>query len=482
MRKRGKRTPWRRKQAEADVAERSHGGFQDGGGGAVPGANPEDAGFAPEPRPADGYAPISIEELESRVERGAVRSEAAEESPESASEARYGAAGVDDETGVEGPPAGGPGPGEFEATGGGDLDGDEEFALTPQELEPEPEAGPGEGYDGLDYESDPEDPTGEIFDRGPIDETRRLPVALIAVIGVVVAVIVLVIGLGWMGGADEETPVASGQEAPTAATAEPAPAFSEPVAGEAAAEPTAAVNGSNDSPEMAAASPAGGSPMSAPPGDASPEARDAAPAAAVRWPAPAAAPAPSATPAAALALAPAVAPEPAGPSAPADGRLLVRSMPPGAEVIVNGQSRGTTPLALAGLPYGPYEVEVALAGYGSRREQFLLAAGDPIGSLNADLTADPPAPAAAPATTPAGSPPAAEVATGSILAETRPAGAGVWLDQRLVGETPMSIPDVPTGPHQIEFRLDGYRTWTTTVEVAPATRARVAASLDDAAR
>ena len=33
----------------------------------------------------------------------------------------------------------------------------------------------------------------------------------------------------------------------------------------------------------------------------------------------------------------------------------MRSMPPGAEVIVNGQPRGTTPLALAALPYGKGE-------------------------------------------------------------------------------------------------------------------------------
>jgi hypothetical protein len=156
-------------------------------------------------------------------------------------------------------------------------------------------------------------------------------------------------------------------------------------------------------------------------------------------------------------------------------------MPPGAEVVVNGESRGTTPLALANLPHGPYDVAVTLAGYGTRSVQITLDANDPIGRFNPDLTSEPAAPSTDGAL-PAASPPVAEVGIGSIFAETRPSGAAVWLDQRHVGETPTLVRNVPAGAHQIEFRRDGYRTWTTTVEVVPATQARVAASLDEAVR
>ena len=280
-----------------------------------------------------------------------------------------------------------------------------------------------------------------------------------AAIGVAVAVTAFVIGLGWMGaGADDDA--AAAEEAGASVADGRGRAFSEGVVDEAAAEPADAA-----APEPAATPPRGASPATVAASGVGP----AAAASPVRLPEPVASPAPEP---------PAPPPAPPEPAA-GDGRLLVRSMPPGAAVIVNGQSRGTTPLALAELPYGPYEVEVTLAGYGSRREHLVLDAGGPIGSLNADLTADPTRPAAGGAT---GPPPAAEVGIGSILAETRPPGAAVWLDQRFVGETPVSIPDVPAGGHRIEFRLGGYRTWTTTVEVAPATQARVAASLDDAAR
>ncbi len=438
----------------ADVAEGLHAGLRDGRGTGA-GGESEEAGPGSDAPAADAYLPISVGELESRVEGGGARPASGDEPSEAASEPRPVA-----EEGEDGMLAGDPAPGgaEPESTGPaetGDVDDDDGgFALTPEE-----------GYDyGLEDEAEPEDPSGEIFGRGPADQARRLPVALVAVIGVAVAVTAFVIGLGWMGGDDGDAAV-TGEEAGEAVTAgDPARAFSEAV-----------VEAGNDAPAAAAAPGGDGAPVVASAGETSPPAGGAAPetpAPAPPRPAPVAAPVAGSPPPAALPP-----PEPVD----AEGRLLVRSMPPGAEVIVNGESRGTTPLALAELPYGPYEVEVILAGYPPRREQFMLEAGDPIGSLNADLAA---APAGAPAAggTPAGSPPAEQVGIGSILAETRPPGAEVWLDQRLVGETPMSIPAVPAGAHRIEFRLDGYRIWTTTVEVAPATQARVAASLADAAR
>ena len=450
----------------ADVAEGLHAGLR--GSGTAAGADVEEAGPDSDARAADGYSPISVDELESRIEGGGSDPAPLDGPADAASEPRYAAGGREDEALVGDPEPKGPDPGSSsESLAVGEVEDDDgEFALTPEE-----------GYDyGLEDEAEPEDPAGEMFGGGSADEARRLPVALVAVIGVAVAVTAFVIGLGWMGGGEDGAAAVVAEEAGETGTADdPARAFSEAVVDDAATEPpAAAAETGTDAPEAAAAPGVDASPAAASARGPSPAAQSTVPEPsppAPRGPAPAA-PAPaSARPAA---LPP---PEPAA----AEGRLLVRSMPPGAEVIVNGESRGTTPLALAELPYGPYEVEVTLAGYPSRREQFILDAGDPIGSVNADLTG---APAGAPAAggAPESSPPAGQVGIGSILAETRPPGAAVWLDQRLVGETPVSIPDVPAGAHRIEFRLDGYRTWTTTVEVAPTTQARVAASLADAAR
>ena len=443
--------------ALADVAEGLDAGLRDGRGGAAAGG--AGASRDVEPEAVDGYAPISVGDLESRLDGGG--SPAAR--PEDASAPDYGledaleeASEGDEPEAVEPAPAS-----EADASGDADAAGDEaDFALTPEE-----------GYDyGLEDDAEPDDPAGEIFDRGAVDEARRLPVGLVAAIGVAVTVTAFVIGLGLMSGGGDEVAPADDGATETASAGEAGLAFSEAGVGEPAPEPVpveSAVEPGDAAAEAEPTSPAAGSPAGAPAREAPP----AVPAAAVPRPAPAAVRAPDPPP-------PAAPPE----AAPAlAGRLLVRSMPPGAEVVVNGDPRGTTPLALAGLPYGPYEVEVTLAGYGSRRTQLVLDEADPIGSFSADLTVEPGEPSAAGAA-PAGPPPGAEVAIGSILAETRPPGAAVWVDQRFVGETPMLIPDVQAGAHQIEFRLDGYRTWTTTVEVVPATQARVAASLVDAAR
>ncbi len=443
----------------ADVAEGLHAGLRDGRGTAA-GADPEEVDPDSDAPAADGYSPISVGELESRVAGGGEATTSVDGPSGAASEPRYVTEGGGDEMLAGDPDAEGREPDSSGSAGTGDVEDDEdEFALTPEE-----------GYDyGLEDEAEPEDAAGEIFGRGPADQARRLPVALVAGIGVAVAVTAFVIGLGWMGGEDGDAAIAD----EAGAAADPARAFSEAVVDDAATElPAAAVETGNEAPEAGAALRGDGPPAARSAGESSPAARVPAPER------PSAAPRRTASVAAPELLPPAALPPPE--PVAAEGRLLVRSMPPGAEVIVNGESRGTTPFALAELPYGPYEVEVSLAGYPSRREGFLLDAGDPIGSLNADLAA---ASAAAPAAggARAGSPSAGQVGIGSILAETRPPGAAVWLDQRLVGETPVSIPDVPAGAHHIEFRLDGYRTWTTTVEVAPATQARVAASLADAA-
>ncbi len=446
----------------ADIAQGLHAGLRDRGGRAA-GADLEEPGLDSDAQAADGYSPIPVGELESRVEGGGAAPAPVDEPSDAMTEPRYVMEGGEDPTLAGDSDPEGPDPGSSEPA---DAEGDDgEFALTPEE---------GYGYD-LEDEAEPEDPSVEIFGGGAADQARRLPVALVAVIGVAVAVTAFVIGLGWMGGGEDDgAALTAGQAGETGAADDPARAFSEAVVDDAATRPSAAaVETGNEAPAAAAALRGDRSPAAPSAGAPSPAARGAAPerpSPAPRRPAPVAAPE-SPSPAA---------PPPPEPEA-AEGRLLVRSMPPGAEVIVNGESRGTTPLALAELPYGPYEVEVILAGYPPRRERLVLDAGDPIGSLNADLTA---APAGVPAAGggAAGPPPAGQVGIGSILAETRPPGAAVWLDRRLVGESPVSIPDVPAGAHQIEFRLDGYRTWSTTVEVAPETQARVAASLDDAAR
>jgi hypothetical protein len=54
--------------------------------------------------------------------------------------------------------------------------------------------------------------------------------------------------------------------------------------------------------------------------------------------------------------------KPDTPAAATEGRLLIRSDPAGAAVVIDGRRRGTTPLALDGLAPGPHRVKVGSAG------------------------------------------------------------------------------------------------------------------------
>lgn len=66
---------------------------------------------------------------------------------------------------------------------------------------------------------------------------------------------------------------------------------------------------------------------------------------------------------------------------------------------------------------------------------------------------------------------------GSIEVVSRPPGAEVALDGRVVGTTPVSIPDVIEGTHVVGIELAGFSRWATSVYVNKGERARVGASL-----
>ena len=66
---------------------------------------------------------------------------------------------------------------------------------------------------------------------------------------------------------------------------------------------------------------------------------------------------------------------------------------------------------------------------------------------------------------------------GSIVVVSRPPGADVALDGRVVGQTPMSIPNVTEGMHVLGIELPGFSRWATTVRVEAGEPTRVGASL-----
>lgn len=162
---------------------------------------------------------------------------------------------------------------------------------------------------------------------------------------------------------------------------------------------------------------------------------------------------------------------------PGVGWLLVRTEPPGATVRVDGRERGMTPLSLADIPHGTYRLEVSAPGYASQEREVAISADISVAAVSVMLARTPEAVAAAAAessVTPA--------TDGSLYVDSRPTGAVVFVDEERVGVTPLLVPDVVAGSHQVRIEGNGYLPWTTHVTVRAAQRARVAASLEPGTR
>jgi serine/threonine-protein kinase len=168
-------------------------------------------------------------------------------------------------------------------------------------------------------------------------------------------------------------------------------------------------------------------------------------------------------------------------SAPATGRLLVRSTPGNASVWIDGHDAGRTPATVRDISLGAHHVRVSRDGYVTLDRRVVVTAARPAGSMDFELVrekASTPESRRAPAAV--APPPAVSAPTGPgpLRVESRPAGASVYLDGRLVGVTPLALPSVPAGEHTVRIQLDGYQSWTSSVLVLSTEANRVTASLE----
>jgi len=67
---------------------------------------------------------------------------------------------------------------------------------------------------------------------------------------------------------------------------------------------------------------------------------------------------------------------------------------------------------------------------------------------------------------------------GVLVVESRPPGADVFVDGKLVGITPLVLARVDAGEHAVRLERDGYRRWSASVRIVSGERNRVAASLE----
>ena len=454
-----------RTPAESASAGNDDDGEDDAGRARAGGQSPSGDGAWPAARPADADADADLSVVQARYRQLDVSSEPPGDGPDSQAAGVYESITIGDLQD------------RLEATAGAiedDAEGDADRATDlSAALEAEGEDVDGRADSMFRFESDAEEEEDDddrdgherlqagLVASGWADRVRELPLVPVALVGVVVMVAAFAVGYRLVAGGDV---VAT--DTPSEAAAGVAGDVADSSAATAAAEPAPQVI-REFSEAAVARSPVVEAPVLdsvvTPPASAGPPAAASAP----EVPEIPTLAEPRASVSAREApVAPSV-PEPVSPTA--NGRLLMRSTPPGVRVIVNGEARGTTPLVLGDLSFGAYDIRFSLDGYESQDRRLELSQADPIATFNADL-----ARVTDTRTTSLG--------VGSIFVDTRPRGVEVWLDQQLIGKSPMLIPDISTGAHEVEFRHAGYRNWTTTVQVDASGQARVTASLDHASR
>jgi TonB family protein len=140
--------------------------------------------------------------------------------------------------------------------------------------------------------------------------------------------------------------------------------------------------------------------------------------------------------------------------------LRIESEPSGANVVMNGEAMGRTPLRLSDLRFGSYTVRVERKGYETQVRDVSLSAEAAAGELRFVL-ARPAAPA-----------------QGEADVVSTPAGASVSVDGRTVGTTPLRGIKLRPGRRRLEVSLDGHETWTDTVDVVAGEAGRVEVHLE----
>jgi serine/threonine-protein kinase len=173
---------------------------------------------------------------------------------------------------------------------------------------------------------------------------------------------------------------------------------------------------------------------------------------------------------------------PAPPVAPAvtRGQLVVRSTPSRAGVTINGRWRGRTPLTLEDLPLGSYVVRVVRDGYQIAREDVALTSRSASHTVDLKLERETrSATTSRSANRPAGATATSQTTyTGELFVDSRPQGANVLLDGKIVGKTPLQLPKVPIGTHIVRIELAEHKPWSSPAMVTAGEVRRVTGSLE----
>jgi serine/threonine protein kinase len=125
--------------------------------------------------------------------------------------------------------------------------------------------------------------------------------------------------------------------------------------------------------------------------------------------------------------------------------LSVNSVPKGAEVTINGESKGVTPLQLNELAAGSYNINIKSDGYETYQNNILLKKG---ASKKIEIPLSP--------------------LTGNLAISTEPSGALIRVDNKALNSlAPTTVNEIPAGKHIIEISKNGYAAYISEINITP---------------
>jgi len=126
------------------------------------------------------------------------------------------------------------------------------------------------------------------------------------------------------------------------------------------------------------------------------------------------------------------------------GFISVTSEPPGADVYIQGELKGTTPFTTEGMSEGSYSVELQMEDYITISKTASVKAGETT-EFTDKLTLIP----------------------GSLVIHSDPLGAIVLLDGEKVGVTPLEISEIEVGEYEISVYKDNYESNSENIIIEP---------------
>ena len=136
------------------------------------------------------------------------------------------------------------------------------------------------------------------------------------------------------------------------------------------------------------------------------------------------------------------------------GELELISDPSGGKVYVDGKEKGETPAVLSDVSSGGHVIRIVKQGYEPYEEQVNVVEGERK-KVSASLT----------------------VSVGSLLINTDPPGANIFIDEKSVGVSPYDGRNLSPGTHRVRVIKEGYDNWEQYIDVEAGRRVKVFAML-----